>query len=196
MREVRRGVEADRATALDTLTAAFSSDPLLRWVFPDNRLWPARGGALFGHLYDTRIAGGEIRVTDDVAAVSLWDPPAGNSLDADARQRSWARAAATFSADELARWRRFVDTVNPVEPEEAHWYLGVLGTRPDRQGQGLGSLVVAPVLDEADAESQPAYLETATESNLGFYGRLGFGVRNDVGIPDGPRIWGLWRDPR
>jgi GNAT superfamily N-acetyltransferase len=191
--DVRRGDAADRAAAVGVLVRAFEADPLLRWVFPDD--WPARGTAFFGHLFDTRLTGGEIRVTRDVSAVSLWNRPGGNTLDPAEWDRSWARASAGFTEDELERWRRFVDTVNPHTPAEEHWYLGVLGTHPDRQGEGLGSRVVRDVLEIADADGAPAYLETATESNLGFYARLGFDIRDDSSIPGGPRIWGLWRNP-
>jgi GNAT superfamily N-acetyltransferase len=193
---VRKGVARDRAAVISTLAAAFSADPLLRWAFPDDAVWSARAAALFGHLFDTRVEGGEIRVADDVAAVALWTPPGGNRLDKADWDRSWARATGTFAADELERWVQFVATLSGFEPHEDHWYLGVLGTRPDRQGEGLGRDVAQPVLDEADAGGHPAYLETATEANLGFYARLGFEVRDDVVIPGGPRLWGLWREPR
>lgn len=54
--------------------------------------------------------------------MSLWTPPGGNRLDPDEWNRSWARVEGTFSADEIARWRRYVDTLDPVGPDEPHWY--------------------------------------------------------------------------
>ena len=47
-------------------------------------------------------------------------------------------------------------------PEEPHWYLPFVGTRPDRQSRGLGSAVMRPVLDACDVAGLPAYLEATS----------------------------------
>lgn len=53
------------------------------------------------------------------------------------------------------------------------WYLSILGVEPTQQRQGLGSIVLAPTLAEADALGKSCYLETFSD-NLGFYQKLGF----------------------
>ena len=80
-------------------------------------------------------------------------------------------------------------------PRRPHWYLSVLGTDPSRQGEGLGSAVLAPVLEECDRLDIGAYLETATERNVGFYARHGFKPVDEVVLPNGPRMWLMWREP-
>ena len=55
---------------------------------------------------------------------------------------------------------------------------------------------MAPVLERCDREGAPAYLETAKESNLGFYRKSGFEVNAEMPIKGGPMIWGMWREPR
>jgi GNAT superfamily N-acetyltransferase len=81
-------------------------------------------------------------------------------------------------------------------PKAPHWYLSVLGTEPGHQGEGLGSTVLQPVLDECDRLEIPAYLETGTERNVGFYARHGFRVMERIELPDGPPMWLMWREPR
>lgn len=196
MTAVRRGEPGDRAPALATLTAAFAADPLLRWVFPDDAVWPERAAGFFGYLFDSRVSGGgEVRVTDDVSAVSLWNPPGGNRLSREQRAAMWERETARFTKDEHARFGRFVETVTPAEPPQPFWYLGVVGIDPARKGEGLGARVLEPLLEQADDDELPAYLETATERNLGFYGRLGFRVHVETDVPGGPHLWGLLREP-
>ena len=51
-------------------------------------------------------------------------------------------------------------------PREEHWYLEVLGTRPDRQGEGLGSALIRHGLERAEQDGLPAYLESSKESNV------------------------------
>lgn len=62
------------------------------------------------------------------------------------------------------------------KPEAPHYYLGVIGTDPDRQGVGIGRQLLQSFCDQsaADALSHGVYLETAKESNLSFYERAGF----------------------
>jgi GNAT superfamily N-acetyltransferase len=80
-----------------------------------------------------------------------------------------------------------------VPPE--HWYLFLLGIDPSRQGQGVGGTIIQPVLERADKDRLPCYLETTKERNLDFYGKHGFDVVVDDRINDGPRYWTMKRDP-
>ncbi len=81
-------------------------------------------------------------------------------------------------------------------PAPPHWYLAILGTAPEAQGRGLGSSVLAPVLERCDADGVGAYLESSKESNIAFYARHGFRVTRELRLPRGPRLWAMWRDAR
>lgn len=61
-------------------------------------------------------------------------------------------------------------------PPAPHYYLGVLGVAPGRQGQGLGQALLESfcALSAADPASAGVYLETATPANLPLYRRAGF----------------------
>ena len=90
-----------------------------------------------------------------------------------------------------AQW--MIDRMHIKEP---HWYVAVLGVRPDRQGEGLGSALLDLTLSWADRDRVPTYLETSNEHNLTFYGRFGFEVAREVSIPGGgPPVWTMLRQP-
>ena len=72
----------------------------------------------------------------------------------------------------------------------------MLGTEPERQGNGIGSALMQPVLDDCDEHGIGAYLESSKERNIAFYGRHGFKVTEEILLPKGPPVWGMWRDPR
>jgi GNAT superfamily N-acetyltransferase len=80
-------------------------------------------------------------------------------------------------------------------PKEAHWYLAILGTRPENQGQGIASEVLRPVLQRCDRDGCPAYLESSKESNIPFCQRHGFQVTHEIRVPAGPMLWGMQRPP-
>jgi ribosomal protein S18 acetylase RimI-like enzyme len=77
-----------------------------------------------------------------------------------------------------------------------HWYLVLLGCDSAWQRQGHGSALLAPVLQRADEEGVPAYLETQKEDNLPWYRRHGFEVMQEITAPGCPRMWAMRRDPR
>ena len=80
------------------------------------------------------------------------------------------------------------------DPTRPHYYLGAVGTRFDRQRNGIGTAVLEPLLDRARAEDAIAFLETSDRANVAFYERLGFTVTGEIDVPDGgPHVWAMAR---
>ena len=80
-------------------------------------------------------------------------------------------------------------------PSEPHWHLALHGVDPLHQGLGLGSALLAPVLDACDQQSLPAYLEATNDASVPFYTRHGFEVRGVIQAGTSPRLWAMQRDP-
>lgn len=81
--------------------------------------------------------------------------------------------------------------------DRAHAYLLMIGVTPERQGEGLGTALMAPVLERCDREGVPAYLEASSARSRALYERLGFVFMGTaVQLPDGPQMWPMWREPR
>src|SRR5579863_6556483 len=68
---VRQAEPDDRAAVVNTVAAAFAGDPAWSFLLEDayGRLAPAFAGALF----DTRVHSGGVWVSDDLAAVAMWE---------------------------------------------------------------------------------------------------------------------------
>jgi len=89
--------------------------------------------------------------------------------------------------------------LSPTEPFHKagggpHWYLLSVGTRPERQGQGLGKSLLEQGTAQADAAGLPCYLETATEENVAFYSKRGFEVTGQAEV-QGFTVSGMVRPP-
>ena len=81
-------------------------------------------------------------------------------------------------------------------PDEPHWHLFFLGVDPERQGQGVGSALMRPMLERLDREGTPVYLEASTERSRALYIRHGFVCLDEVRLPGGgPPLWRMWREP-
>lgn len=63
------------------------------------------------------------------------------------------------------------------------FYLSVLGVHPDKQGTGLGTLMIQKMIENR-LPNIPLYLETESERNVTFYQKLGFEVVKKFKVPD------------
>jgi len=194
MDDVRQADRGDRATVAASVAAAFAHDPA--WLFllgaDYDRLAPLFAAALF----DLRVDSGDVWIAGDGMAAAMWEPPVARPGPWAPSQEVWEpfRAQAGEPAwQRLAEYERAVDAARPSTP---YWYLGVLATRPDRQGAGLASSVMAPILEKADGDGIACCLETSTAGNKAFYERRGFSKATDVHIASGPPTWWLCRPLR
>ena len=170
--EITIATPEDRERTVSTLVAAFTDDPILRYLFPD---YSQHAPAFFGHLFDKRVHKGTIWTIQRGAAVAIWEPPAATAPDDD--------LATLFPPDVLARVRGYNDAVHAAMPADPHWYLGVLGTHPDYWGRRWGHALMKVGLDRAAADGLPAVLETSNPGNLEVYRRAGWEVVGSIAEP-------------
>lgn len=197
--EVRRATAEDVPALVEVLARAFDDDPVPNFLFKGDRR-RRRGLRRFfsiqlRHMY---LHDGEVLTTEDTAGAALWAPPAKarpgwKDLMHLVPVLPYLSGLGAHAPDAV----RLLSAVDRARPQETHWYLATLGTDPDRQGQGVGSALVRTVLERADAEGLPAYLESSKERNLAFYARHGFEVTGEIHTPGGgPTLWLMWRDAR
>jgi len=177
--------------AAEILASAFVDDPTMAWVFPDDRHRKLR--ALFGFMVDDALEGLEsVHVLDDRAAAA-WTPPGTPPWDDARNERFIAHVAEVFHADDLDRLAALDAASQAAHPKEPHWYLGILGARPEAQGTGAGTELLGRTLQLVDRDRLPAYLESSNPRNLTLYLRHGFEVTGDIPIEGGPSMTAMWR---
>lgn len=192
MAEVRAAQAGDRGRVAAMLARAFADDPAMSYIFPDPVMRARRLPKLFRLFFDSDAAGMRW-IADDGDAATLWRAPgrAENSTG-ELLRRAVPLLAALGTA--LPRGLRVGEAISAHFPEEPFWYLHIAGVDPARQGRGLGGAAIRAGLARADREGVPAFLETATERNLGLYRALGFAVTAEWSVPGaGPRFWSMLR---
>lgn len=199
MARTRLAVAADEPVLARALADAFASDPVWRWLVPDDRRWSRRAPPLFAHELRARLAQGHVYTTDDRAGAALWMPPGRRR----GGWRGWlAQAPAAPSAAALVgrtgsqRGLALQTQMKRHHPSADHWYLAMLGTRPADQRRGVGSAVLEPALARADLDGMGAYLESSNPANEAFYKRHGFEVVDRLSAAGSPPLATMWRDPQ
>jgi ribosomal protein S18 acetylase RimI-like enzyme len=198
--QVVRAARRDEAALLgEVLADAFAEDPIFAWLIPPD----VRGRDGRMRTFFTSMSRGYLRrgkpcyLAGDGSAAALWAGPEGWAMPLSQIFFEAAPSGLAFRG----RLLRALCTQLQVERLHAeysgpHWYLGYLGARRDRQGEGLGSQLLREVLAPPDSDGLPAYLESSNERNLPLYERHGFRVVGELrALGRGPAIWRMWRDP-
>ena len=191
---LRRVLAADAPAVIEVLARAFDDDPWVNWLARKGARRAAAIRELFAvSLRDLALRHGECWTTDSVEGAALWIPPGEWKVGFWDQLRFVPSAMRISGAGRLFEIAKGTTSIAKAHPSERHWYLLQLGVDPPAQGKGIGRRLMAPILERCDREKIAAYLETARESNLGFYRRDGFEITSEHPIPGGPTVWGMSR---
>jgi GNAT superfamily N-acetyltransferase len=194
--DVRLAEQRDVPRIAATLTVALADSRWTRWALPDDGRMQRLTRL---HELDAGHRGVATRsawVTDDVAAVAVWEPPAGTApLPADVAA-ALARELPYLAADRWTAVRETAALIASARPAEPHWWLSHLGVRPSSRRRGLAAAVLAPVIVRCDAEGTAAAAAVHNWANVRFLRGFGFAVTAELRTSDDELpLWVLVRQP-
>jgi GNAT superfamily N-acetyltransferase len=184
------------APAAGAVARGFADNEIWVWMLGGEkrvrRALPRHYRAMIRHVYTSR---GSAWTTPDTLGAALWYPP--GTLEMSFSERFWEMASlmphALTSIGRAARWEQLTHSHRPAEN---HWYLNTLAVDPEAQRGGVGTALIEPGLERADADGVGAYLETQRRANIPFYRRFGFEETGEIKLPDSPPLWLMWRPSR
>jgi len=182
-----------------TLASAFHDDPLQMHVFPDPEERAQRSPAQFSALVRQGSLFGEVFAIEGMTGISAWMPPGQVTTFEQASQAGFQQLPRLMGNAAFERLGRVLDYLSDAHrqglPAE-HWYLVIVGVRPELQGRGHGQALLAPIMTRADAAGTSICLDTAQPRVKPFYERLGFRPAIETVDPtSGLRLWTYRRDP-
>jgi ribosomal protein S18 acetylase RimI-like enzyme len=195
---VSRATRTDAGVLGRTLAGAFLDDPVIGWLIPfdvDRR--QQRLETFFTSMSRSYLRRDKhAYLAGDGVGAALWSAPGSWKLPPSEVLRESRPSVRAFGRNlgRALRTQLELESGHPKDPK--HWYLGYVGVAPGHQGQGVGSLVLREVLEQATTNGIPAYLESSNERNLTLYERNGFRVTTSYrALGSGPTIWRMWREP-
>jgi ribosomal protein S18 acetylase RimI-like enzyme len=199
--ELREADASDLASLIETTSAAYRADPLIRYFVRDDGRQADGLRWLFDFcLREQALPHGQVTMTCDGSACAAWLPTANARASMSPLEQvlllpRMARICSVARVPRLLATMRLLERHHPTAPP--HHYLYLLAVLPERQRQGLGSALLQAGLRRIDQARAATYLETASERNLAFYRRHGFAVTGEARLPlGGPKVWFLWREPQ
>jgi len=188
--------DIDRITMV--LDAAFSDDPVSRWVFPEHPQRDRWHRGMFRVFAEWSIMTGGAYVAEapDIDAAALWIPAGPDTL-AVPPQFPYLPDLQQALGPAYPRFVALFEHMDVVHPRDVdHAYLPFIGVLPECQDHGLGRLLMRHRLDELDKAGTPAYLEATSLRAVSLYEHLGFDrTRACIRLDQGPALWPMWRRP-
>jgi GNAT superfamily N-acetyltransferase len=185
--------QSDLDGLIRTLWAAFCTDPVWSWAFPDviklEPFWRLSINSAFRYPW--------VWIAGDYAAATVWIPPDGSELterEEELLEPLLEDLLGLRAADVMELLSRFEASHPTAEP---HYYLSLFGTHPDARGHGHGMALLAQNLARIDEQGMPAYLESTNPGNDKRYESLGFAPVGEFCTPDGSHaVTTMWREAR
>lgn len=189
IRPLRRD-ERERATA--TILLAFSSDPLMRWFWPEAGAYLEHMRGLVDAFAGAAFANDTAFTSNNFAGVCVWLPP-GVGPDLDAIERLLLETTPETARADVGP---VAEQLEHFHIEEPHWYLPCIGVEPLHHGQGVGAALMEHVLSICDQTGMPAYLESSNPRNISLYQRHGFERIGEIQIGSSPLVTPMRRPAR
>lgn len=193
VRRVSGDDDVERLSA--TLARAFQNEEACSFIFPDPHVRVRGLRKMFRVIVRADMTAGASFETVGGEAVTLWRAP-GKATGSRTEFLSSLLPFTLALGRGIGRGLEVSGLIEHHHPAMPFWYLHFAGCHPAHQGKGLGGAAIRAGLARADADQLPAYLETATERNLGLYRNLGFEIIENWHVPNGPEFWGMLRAPR
>ncbi len=193
---VRPAVAADVPVLARMLVRAYMDDPIALWICKSSALRAKLLEALYTARLEQMLEHEGVWTNPGRSAAAVWLPPEHHqtSIRPNATLvRCLLNPQLMARLPLLAAGFSSMQRMHPRSPP--HWYLSLLGTDPDTRGHGFGSAALEPVLQRCDRDGVGIYLESSKARNLGFYARLGFRITGELRLPNGPKMWPMWREP-
>jgi GNAT superfamily N-acetyltransferase len=184
--------ESDRSRVFATLTAAFATDPAVRWMYPEDEQFRRHFAGFAEGLGGRAFAARTAHFTVGFTGAALWLPP-GTEPDEEALIGHIERTASATLRPQLFA---VVEEMGSYHPKGAHWYLPLIGVEPSQQGRGVGSVLLRHALEAADRDRLPAYLESSNPRNVPLYERHGFALLGTIQHGSSPPVFPMLRQPR
>ena len=174
--------------ASQVLSKSFFNYPMFTFYFPDIKRRVLYLPWYFRQILNCARRYGKVYTTPDVTGVIFSLPPEHTKIS------MWEYIKSGFLLTPLImgfrNYKRARDCERFVEETQErimklrpHYYLWGLAVDINQKAKGISSALMQPVLDRADQEEMPVYLETHSEANIPYYRRHGFELIASETIP-------------
>ncbi len=189
------------AKAVDLFTRVFVNDPLVVYLFPDEKerlefllhyfQFRIKYGVIYGEVYTT---------SENFEGLAVWIAPKNTEMTMWKMMRAGGmklyKAVGRDAIDKMMEIEQYTSKLHHKATKKPHWHLTPIGVNPELQGKGHASKLMKAMMKRLDKEKTICFLETQSKKNVEIYKRYGFKVMNKGKIPKAElEHWTMIREP-
>jgi GNAT superfamily N-acetyltransferase len=188
MQAIKRLTRADKIAAAEVLAAAFRDYPVMRYVLKDaGDSYDNHLKALCGFFCEKRLIqeGPLLGIKEgaDLVAAAGITAPDGQRWPPGLR-KEYDKLAEIIGGAAIERNDGFEQVLIPLVPREPHYYLGIIGVRPEHQKKGYAGQLLERLheMSSANPLSTGVCLSTEEQVNLSLYQHFGYEIVGEADL--------------
>jgi len=189
---IKSATASDEAAVIAAVTLAFSTDPVVRWIYPNPQQYLTAMPLLVKAVGGKAVTHGSAYYVEGYAGAALWLPP---DVHPNAEELS-AVIQRTVAERERGALPAIAEQRGKYHPTEPYWDLRYIGVEAIHQGHGYGAALMQHALRVCDQDQRLAYLESSNPRNLSLYSRCGFELLGTIQAGGSPPLFPMLRKPR
>jgi len=189
---INTSTEAETSRVIDSIVLGFSSDPVLRWFFPEPQEYLTNSPILIQLFGGRAFDHGSSYHIQNYTGAALWLPPNVHPDEEGLTKLFQDR----FDGSQLDEIFSLFEQMDNFHPDEPCWHLTFIAVDPAHQNKGHGSALMKHTLEAVDNDNKLAYLESTNEANLSLYRRHGFELVGNIQAGNSPSLFPMIREPR
>jgi len=182
MNKVIKATRADKSKVLEILTEAFWNDPHINWFTGSGKNKKKRLESMMSHAFESALVRGDVYLTEDKEAVAIWRNSSQkvNNLYTFYENLKFLYHYGLKKVLAISKLEKIIQEGYPKD--KPFYYLFIIGTSKRGRGKGLSSILMNAILEQADQNKIPVYLETANLNNLPIYNKKGFRTYREIPV--------------
>lgn len=179
---MRRAKPSEKELVIELLSKAFDSDGSVNFIIPPGTLRSWRIKKLIEYSYYYCSSFGEVFISNDNHSCALVLFPWKRKRTISTMLWDLGLALAVSGPARIQRLVKRENAIRAHYPSGKYCHLWLIGTDPEKQGRGSGSVLLKEILDCFDTVNIPVILQTSADYSLRWYRKFHFELLRQVNL--------------
>jgi ribosomal protein S18 acetylase RimI-like enzyme len=166
----------DKSLIVDILTRSFENNQSINYLIPQDSRRKERIRNLMDYSFELCREAGRVLLSDDRKACALLILPERKKTTWNSLRLSLFLITKSIGFRNIPKALNREGRIAARHPKTPYYHLWFIGVAPEHQGRGRGGQLLREILEEAENQHRPVYLETSTLKNLPWYEKHGFEI--------------------
>lgn len=172
----------DKDLVVNILADSFDDNKSVNYIIKQDNKRVQRIKGLMEYSFDVCMMFGDVFLSNDKKACALILLPDKKKTNLKSILLDLKLIVSCIGISNLKKAMERESKINKLHPKELMYYLWFIGVAPDEQNKGIGSKLLADVINEGISKGRSIYLETSTVKNIPWYEKFGFEIYNELDL--------------